>query len=111
MRLSTPRIAPVELDRATPEQREVLEPFAGGVGLLNIFRTMARTPKALKRFNVWGGYILGRGTSLAPRERELVILRTGWRCRSGSRWPSAASRRTCVRTSPLPTTRRSRTLR
>lgn len=86
MRLSRPRITPVDFDQATPEQREVLEPFAGGIGLLNIFRTMARTPKALKRFNVWGGYILGRGTSLDARERELVILRTGWACRSGYEW-------------------------
>ena len=86
MRLGTPRIAPIDIDRATPEQREVLEPFAGGVGLLNIFKTMAHTPKALKRFNVWGGYILGRGTSLGPRDRELLILRTGWQCRSGYEW-------------------------
>lgn len=86
MRLGKPRITPVDIDQATPEQREVLEPFVGGVGLLNIFRTMARTPKALKRFNVWGGYILGRGTSLGARERELVILRTGWQCRSGYEW-------------------------
>ena len=86
MRLTRPRIAPIDLDQATPEQHEVLEPFIGGVGVLNIFKTMARTPKALKRFNVWGGYILGRGTSLAPRERELIILRTGWQCRSGYEW-------------------------
>ena len=86
MRLSKPRIAPVDMAALDDDQKEVLEPFGQGLGLLNIFKTMARTPKALKRFNVWGGYILGRGTSLAPRERELVILRTGWLCRSGYEW-------------------------
>jgi 4-carboxymuconolactone decarboxylase len=86
MRLSTPRIEPVDLDTATPEQREQLEPFAKTMGLLNIFRTMARTPKALKRFNVWAGYIMGHGTSLPPREREIAILRTGWLCRAGYEW-------------------------
>ena len=86
MRLTKPRITPVDLVDATPEQREILEPFAGTVGILNIFKTMARTPRALKRFNVWGGYILGHGTSLNPRTRELVILRTGWLCRSGYEW-------------------------
>ena len=86
MRLTRPRIEPLELADADPEQRELLEPFARTVGLLNIFKTMARSPKALKRFNVWGGYILGRGTSLSPRQRELVILRTGWACRAGYEW-------------------------
>ena len=94
MRLTRPRIQPVDLADADAEQREILEPFAAGVGLLNIFKTMARTPKALKRFNVWGGYILGRGTSLSPRERELVILRTGWavqvRATNGCSTPGSA---------------------
>ena len=86
MRLSKPRIAPVDMTALDDDQKEVLEPFGQGPGLLNIFKTMARTPKALKRFNVWGGYIMGRGTSLAPREREMVILRTGWQCRAGYEW-------------------------
>lgn len=86
MRLSQPRIDPVVLADATAEQRELLAPFAETMGILNIFRTMARTPKALKRFNVWGGYVMGHGTSLPVREREIAILRTGWLCRSGYEW-------------------------
>lgn len=90
MRLDTPRIAPVDPASATDEQRELLAPFAETLGVLNIFRTMARTPKALKRFNVWGGYVMGRGTSLSPREREIAILRTGWLCRAGYEWTQHA---------------------
>jgi len=86
MRLNEPRIAPVDLDAATDEQRELLAPFADTLGILNIFRTMAQTPKALKRFNVWGGYVMGHGTSLTPRQREIAILRTGWLCRAGYEW-------------------------
>lgn len=84
MRLNQPRVAPLADSELDAEQREVLAPFGGHV--LNIFRTMARAPKALKRFNLWGGYILSDRNSLAPRERELLILRTGWLCRSGYEW-------------------------
>ncbi|MGN6818669.1 MAG: carboxymuconolactone decarboxylase family protein [Sphingomonas sp.] len=84
MRLSQPRVAPLTDSELDDEQRELLAPFGGRV--LNIFRTMARAPKALKRFNLWGGYILSDRNSLAPRERELLILRTGWLCRSGYEW-------------------------
>lgn len=84
MRLSQPRVAPLADSELDDEQREVLAPFGGRV--LNIFRTMARAPKALKRFNLWGGYILSDRNSLAPRQRELLILRTGWLCRSGYEW-------------------------
>ncbi|WP_369026313.1 carboxymuconolactone decarboxylase family protein [Qipengyuania sp. RANM35] len=89
MRLSAPRIEPLDMERLDEEQREVLAPFAdpsnkvGGGRVLNIFRTLARAPKALTGFLAWGNYILSRRNSLPPREREIVILRTGWLCRSG----------------------------
>lgn len=46
---------------------------------LNIFRTLAHHPKLLKRWLVFGSHVLAKST-LPPRERELAILRTGWRC-------------------------------
>lgn len=97
MRLDTPRIEPVDLDRLDPDQRAALEPFltpqAGEVGgrvgggrILNIFRTLAHAPKALTAFLGWGNYILSKRNALTPRNRELVILRTGYNCRSGYEW-------------------------
>ncbi|QKG70757.1 carboxymuconolactone decarboxylase family protein [Erythrobacter mangrovi] len=89
MRLPAPRIEPLEMDRLDEEQAAVLAPFAdpankvGGGRVLNIFRTLARAPKALTGFLAWGNYILSRRNALPPREREIVILRTGWLCRSG----------------------------
>ena len=84
MRLSTPRIAPLEDSELTDDQRAALAPMAtGGRPPLNIFRTLARAPKALTRFNEWGGYVLSRRNSLPPREREIVILRVGFLCKSG----------------------------
>jgi 4-carboxymuconolactone decarboxylase len=64
----TPRIAPVDVD---PE--EFLP--------LNIFRTMVRHRGLADRFNRFGGYLLFKGL-LPAREREIVILRVGWRCGS-----------------------------
>lgn len=91
MRLSAPRIAPVDLATIDDEQREALAVFAGVArdvtrsegAVLNIFRTLVRAPKALTAFLAWGGYILSRRNSLSERDRELVILRTGFNCASG----------------------------
>jgi alkylhydroperoxidase family enzyme len=89
MRLARPRIEPVEMDRLDEEQAAALAPFAnpenkvGGGKVLNIFRTLAQAPRALTAFLGWGNYILSRRNSLPAREREIVILRTGWLCRSG----------------------------
>jgi len=82
MRLKEPRFAPLSDAELTPEQAEALEPMRPGP-VLNIFRTLARAPKALSRFNAWGGYVLSRRNDLPAREREIVILRTGYLCKSG----------------------------
>ncbi len=81
MRLETPRVAPIPLDELDPEIREKL----GDGPVLNIFLTLANHPKLMKRWLVFGNHVLGRST-LPPRERELVILRIGWLCRSGYEW-------------------------
>jgi alkylhydroperoxidase family enzyme len=82
MRLTKARIAPVADADLTPEQSEALEAFRPGP-VLNIFRTLVHAPKALSRFNAWGGYVLSRRNDLPAREREIVILRTGFLCKSG----------------------------
>lgn len=93
MRLSRPRIEPVDLGRLDADQRTALAPFldsdggkVGGGRVLNIFRTLAHAPKALTAFLGWGSYILSRRNALPERDRELVILRTGYNCRSGYEW-------------------------
>ncbi len=81
MRLSKARIAPLNDAEMSPEQKEALKDF--GPTVLNIFRTLVRAPKALTRFNAWGGYVLSRRNDLPEREREIVILRVGYLCKSG----------------------------
>lgn len=87
MHLTQPRIAPLTDDQATPEQRTAL---AGatipGRAPLNIFRTLARAPEALTSFLSWGSYVLSKKNALPAREREIVVLRTGYNCRAGYEW-------------------------
>jgi alkylhydroperoxidase family enzyme len=86
MHLTSPRIPPLSDSQLTPEQREALAPASyPGTPPLNIFRTLAHAPDALTAFLAWGTYIL-RNNSLPPRQREIVILRIGYLCRSGYEW-------------------------
>jgi alkylhydroperoxidase family enzyme len=85
MRLSAPRIPPVNDPSELPEEaREILSQVSLGPAV-NIFRTFIRHPKLLKRWLVFGNHVLFKST-LPPRERELLILRTGWRCRAEYEW-------------------------
>lgn len=83
MRLNAPRIAPLQDAELTEEQLAILGPLIAQGQLYNIFRTFARTPKALQTFLAWGGYIMSADNSLTPRQREIVILRVGYLCKSG----------------------------
>jgi alkylhydroperoxidase family enzyme len=48
---------------------------------LNIFGTLAHHPDLLRRWLVFAAHVLSKNT-LPERERELLILRTGWNCQS-----------------------------
>jgi alkylhydroperoxidase family enzyme len=85
MRLSEPRIAPVpDLHVLDDEARELLERASLGPAV-NIFRTLIHHPKLFKRWLVFANHVLFK-SSLPARDRELVILRTGWRCRAEYEW-------------------------
>jgi alkylhydroperoxidase family enzyme len=86
MRLTTPRIAPLSDAEMDADQKELVAPMAANGPVLNIFRTLARTPKAARGFLAWGNYILSRRNDLPAREREIVILRIGFLCKSGYEW-------------------------
>jgi 4-carboxymuconolactone decarboxylase len=80
--MDTPRIAPV-----TNPSEEVNELFdkarlrAANGSPLNIFGTLAHHPALLRRWMVFATHVLAKN-SLPPRDRELLILRAGWRCKS-----------------------------
>lgn len=86
MRLKTPRVAPLTDSEMGPEVQEMIAGRFGDAPVFNVFRTLARAPKAYKRFMGWGGYILSKYNDLSPRDRELVILRAGYNWKAGYEW-------------------------
>lgn len=82
---SQPRIAPLSQAEWDDETRETLKNLLRDGRVYNIFSTLARHPKLLKRWLVFGTHILMQST-LPPREREIVILRMGWLCRAEYEW-------------------------
>ncbi len=85
MRPTQPRLAPLEEKNWSDEQRELLAPMAHNGRVHNIFKTLARHPKLLKRWLPFANHILFK-SSLPPREREMAILRIGWLCRAEYEW-------------------------
>ena len=53
--------------------------------VLNIFGTLGNHPDLLRRWMVFAAHVLSKST-LSARDRELLILRTGWNCRSRYEW-------------------------
>ena len=79
--MGEPRMAPVPVEQWDDETRGLL----GGTSTLNIFATLAHNPKLMKRWMVFGNHVLAKST-LPARDRELLILRTGWNCRAPYEW-------------------------
>lgn len=79
------RVAPLPRAEWDAEVTEMLAAMEMGGRVLNIFQTLARHPKLLKRWLVFGNHVLLKST-LSPRDRELLILRTGWNCSAEYEW-------------------------
>jgi 4-carboxymuconolactone decarboxylase len=83
MRLSLPRVFPVEdLDELEDEAKQILQKSERDGRIANIYRTLIRHPKLLKRWSVFGNHVLFK-SSLPARDRELLILRVGALCDCG----------------------------
>jgi alkylhydroperoxidase family enzyme len=85
MRLTEPRIKALSEEEWDEEAQALLKPFVEQGRVFNIFRTLANHPDLARRWLVFGNHILGKST-LAVRERELVILQIGYLCQSGYEW-------------------------
>ena len=76
--------------RTTDDDPRLAELFAKGLRrpdgeVLNIFGALANHPDLLRRWLVFAAHTLSKCT-LTPRDRELLILRTGWNCRARYEW-------------------------
>jgi alkylhydroperoxidase family enzyme len=83
--------APARLPiRKANEDPRLAEMFSKGLtgpngDPLNIFGVLGNHPDMLKRWLVFATHVLSKNT-LTARDRELLILRTGWNCRSRYEW-------------------------
>jgi 4-carboxymuconolactone decarboxylase len=75
VRPASPRIRPLSATRVLADL---------GVPAANLFATLVRHPRLLCRWAPFGQRLLSG--SLPARDRELLILRTGWRCRAEYEW-------------------------
>ncbi len=86
-RLTEPRIKPANEDDLSEDLQGIMEGakklFGGRVPNVNM--TLANHEKLFKRWLVFSNHILSKST-LPPRDREILILRIGWLCRSEYEW-------------------------
>jgi alkylhydroperoxidase family enzyme len=81
-----PLVPPLPVADWDPELQPIAgHPDAPGGGTLNVFATLAHHPKLMKRWLVFGNHVMAKST-LPARDRELLILRTGWNCGSPYEW-------------------------
>jgi 4-carboxymuconolactone decarboxylase len=84
-RPQTPRVPPLPVDERDEQTRELLGGADGITGpAANIFDTLVRHPGLFRKWLPFGGKLLAG--KLPARDRELLILRTGWHCRSDYEW-------------------------
>ncbi len=82
--VAAPRIAPVAESAWTDEQKAVVADFwKGPVG--NDVRTFVTNPELVRGLSPFANYIIN-DTTLTPRQRSLLMLRTAWLCGSDYLW-------------------------
>ena len=84
-RAGAPRIGPLPEAQWDDAVRELLASRAADGPVQNIFSTLARHPELFRRWMGFAGKLLLAGM-LPARDRELLILRTGWNCGSDYEW-------------------------
>ncbi|MFW9894757.1 MAG: carboxymuconolactone decarboxylase family protein [Candidatus Thorarchaeota archaeon] len=86
--LSQPRIPPLKESKWDDDARDLIEGWRklnNRKDVINILATMANYSKLYNRWRVFGNHVLYK-SSLPIREKEILILRTGWLCNSKYEW-------------------------
>jgi 4-carboxymuconolactone decarboxylase len=79
-----PRIPPLPAGEQNARARALLGEVAVSGPATNIFTTLVRHPGLFRRWLPFGGKLLTG--HLPARDRELLILRTGWLCQAEYEW-------------------------
>ncbi len=83
-RPTEPRLAPLAPDELDANQADALAGVQVAGQTVNIFATLVRHPGLFRKWMPFGGKLLAG--KLPARERELLILRVGWRCQAEYEW-------------------------
>jgi 4-carboxymuconolactone decarboxylase len=79
-----PRIAPLPAHERDDQSRELLSGLPSEGPASGIFATLVRHPGLFRKWLPFGGKLLSG--KIPGRDRELLILRTAWNCRSEYEW-------------------------
>ena len=90
-RADEPRVPPLPESAWTAEQRAAVERYAPDGDPGNALRTLVRFPVLADRVMPLLTWVTGDST-LSPRRRALLVLRTAWLAQNGYLWSSQAGR-------------------
>jgi alkylhydroperoxidase family enzyme len=80
----SPRVAPLPPAERTPSAQALLDGVTLTAGENNLFTTLIRAEGLTRKWLPFGGKLLNG--KIPARDRELLILRTGWNCQSEYEW-------------------------
>jgi len=83
-RPTTPRIDPVLTESLSASAQEILQNFTSRGSIPNFFATLVNYEGLTRRWLPFGAKVLNG--KIPIRDRELLILRTGWLCQSKYEW-------------------------
>jgi alkylhydroperoxidase family enzyme len=83
-RPASPRVVPLPVAERTPSAQALLDGVKVAGSDANIFTTLVRAEGLTRRWLPFGGKLLNG--KIPARDRELLILRTGWNCGSEYEW-------------------------
>ena len=75
-RTSTARILPLAMSQWTADDRAILGSMERGEQTIDVFKTCLRHTELCRNWMPFTRYILGSTSTLPPRDREILILRT-----------------------------------
>jgi glucose/arabinose dehydrogenase/alkylhydroperoxidase family enzyme len=90
-RVTKPRVSPLPESEWTAEQRAIVEQYAPDGKPGNAIRTLILVPALANRLLPLLTYLADEST-LSPRHRTILILRTAWLTQSANHWATYASR-------------------
>jgi 4-carboxymuconolactone decarboxylase len=83
-RPAAPRILPLPAAERRPSAQALLDSVTVAGAEANIFTTLVRAEGLTRKWMPFGGKLLHG--KIPARDRELLILRTGWNCRAEYEW-------------------------